>query len=61
MECLKNSEIAKPIIKRTVEHEYAILDGYLHMLINANEGNKTSLKLADKERFKYFGILWSLD
>ncbi|KAH0661393.1 hypothetical protein KY284_026324 [Solanum tuberosum] len=52
--CWKSSEIAKAMIRGTPEHGYAVLDGYRHMLMTINEGSKTSLKLDDKGRFKYF-------
>ncbi|XP_049410410.1 uncharacterized protein LOC125873542 [Solanum stenotomum] len=52
--CWKSSEIANAMIRGTPEHGYAVLDGYRHMLMTINEGSKTSLKLDDNGRFKYF-------
>ncbi|PHT59436.1 hypothetical protein CQW23_01799 [Capsicum baccatum] len=54
--CLKSSEIAKAMIRGTPEYGYAVLDGYCHMLMSVNEGSKTSLKLDNQGRFKYFFV-----
>lgn len=53
---LKGSEIAKSMVKGTLEHGYALLEGYRHMLMIVNEESKTSLKLDDKGRLKYISI-----
>ncbi|XP_060190789.1 uncharacterized protein LOC132620094 [Lycium barbarum] len=52
----KASEIAKAIIRGTPAHSYTVLDAYNYMLRTVNEGSKTSLKIDDKERFKYFFV-----
>ncbi|XP_047268713.1 uncharacterized protein LOC124898787 [Capsicum annuum] len=53
---LKISEIAKAIIRGTPDYGYTILDGYCHMLMSVNERSKTSLKIDDQVRFKYFFV-----
>ncbi|XP_059294612.1 uncharacterized protein LOC132047609 [Lycium ferocissimum] len=52
----KASEIAKAMIRGTPAHEYAVLDAYSYMLRTVNEGSKTSLKVDNKGRFKYFFV-----
>lgn len=46
--------------KETSVHEYAVLDGYRYMLRTVNEGSKTSIKIHDIGRFKYFLYLMNL-
>ncbi|XP_060185021.1 uncharacterized protein LOC132614568 [Lycium barbarum] len=53
---LKDSEIAKAMIRGTHAHRDAVLDGYSYMLRTANERSKTSLKVDGKGRFKYFFV-----
>ncbi|XP_059301867.1 uncharacterized protein LOC132053780 [Lycium ferocissimum] len=44
------------MIRGTPAHGYAVLDAYSYMLRTVNEGSKTSLKVDDKGRFKYFFV-----
>lgn len=42
------------MIKGTPKHEYAVLDGYYHVLVTVTEGGKISLKLDDRGILEYF-------
>ncbi|XP_060202708.1 uncharacterized protein LOC132631122 [Lycium barbarum] len=46
------------MIGGTPAHSYAVLDAYSYMLRTVNEGSKTSLKVDDNGRFKYFFVFY---
>ncbi|XP_049345014.1 uncharacterized protein LOC125809410 [Solanum verrucosum] len=52
-------EHAKSNVRRTHEHEYAMLNVYCYMLEVANPGSKTALSLDENGRFKYFFVSYA--
>lgn len=55
---MKSTETPKTMIKGTPKHEYAVLDGYYHVLVTVTEGGKISLKLDDRGILEYFFVLY---
>ncbi|XP_059294550.1 uncharacterized protein LOC132047537 [Lycium ferocissimum] len=51
-------EIAKALTRGTHEHGYAVLDAYRYMLRFANPRSKTTLKVDENGKFKYYFVAY---
>lgn len=58
MKSLSNSEIQKSLVRGTHEHGYGVINVYSHMIRTSNWESKTTVKIDENGRFKYFFVTY---